>query len=135
MNGLITIESDYSVKETIDRLVSIAASKGLTIFSRIDHADNAIKNGLELRPTELVIFGNPKVGTALMQDNQMTGMDLPLKAMAWQDEKGKIWLTYNDMNWIANRYILKEKSLATVKTIETGMAAACNAAAKKQTSK
>jgi uncharacterized protein (DUF302 family) len=131
MKGLITIQSDYSVKETIDRLASIVQSKGLTVFVRIDHADNASKQGLQLRPTELIIFGNPKVGTALMQDKQTSGIDLPVKALAWQDETGKIWLTYNDTEWIADRHDLTEKSNSVVKVIEEGMTLAGNAATKK----
>lgn len=131
MKGLITIQSDYSVKETIDRLASIVQSKGLTVFVRIDHADNASKQGLQLRPTELIIFGNPKVGTALMQDKQTSGIDLPVKALAWQDETGKIWLTYNDTEWIADRHDLTEKSNSVVKVIEEGMTLVGNAATKK----
>lgn len=90
MKGLITIQSDCSVKETIDRVSSIVESKGLTVFLRIDHAENAKKQGLQLRPTELIIFGNPKAGTVLMQDNQISGIDLPVKVLAWQDEGGTV---------------------------------------------
>ena len=132
MNGLITIQSDYSVKETIDRVASIVQSKELTVFARIDHADNAAKQGMQLRPTELIIFGNPKAGTVLMQDRQTSGIDLPVKALAWQDEQGKIWLTYNDTNWIANRHELTEKSDSMVKAIEEGMALVSNRATKKE---
>ncbi|MGN6249175.1 MAG: DUF302 domain-containing protein [Ginsengibacter sp.] len=131
MNGLITTQSDYSVKETIDRIASIVQSKGLTVFARIDHGDNAAKQGLQLRPTELIIFGNPKAGTVLMQDKQTSGIDLPVKALAWQDVEGKVWLTYNDTNWIANRHGLSEKSESVVKAIEEGMALVTNGAAKK----
>jgi len=116
-NGLTTLQSNFSVKETIDRIVSIAQSKGITIFARIDHAANAIQSGLTLRPTELLIFGNPKAGTFLMQDNQTSGIDLPLKFLAWEDESGKAWLTYNDLNWLAERHNLAEKSSATLKAI------------------
>jgi len=83
------LKATISVKETIDRVASIVQSKGLTVFARIDHADNAAKQGLQLRPTELIIFGNPKVGTVLMQDKQTSGIDLPVKALAWQDEGWK----------------------------------------------
>jgi uncharacterized protein (DUF302 family) len=131
MKGLITIQSDYSVKETINRLASIVESKGLTVFARIDHAGNAEKQGLQLRPTELIIFGNPKAGTILMQDKQTAGIDLPVKALAWQDEAGKIWLTYNDTKWIADRHGLMEKSYPILKAIEEGMTLVVNAAAKK----
>lgn len=121
MKGLITIQSDYSVKETVDRLASTVESKGLTVFLRVDHADNAAKQGLQLRPTELIIFGNPKAGTVLMQDKQTAGIDLPVKALAWQDETGKVWLTYNDTAWTAERHDLTQKSEATLKAIEEGM--------------
>jgi len=131
MNGLITTQSDYSVKVTIDKVASIVQSKGLTVFARIDHADNAANQGLQLRPTELIIFGNPKAGTVLMQDKQTSGIDLPVKALAWQDEEGKVWLTYNDTNWIANRHGLSEKSESVVKAIEEGMALVTNGATKK----
>ncbi len=131
MNGLITIESDYSVKETIDRVASIVESKGLTVFARIDHANNAAKQGLQLRPTELIIFGNPKAGTVLMQDKQTSGIDLPAKALAWQDGDGKTWLTYNDTIWIANRHGLAAKSNSIVKAIKEGMTLVSNAATKK----
>ena len=131
MNGLITIQSDYSVKETIDRLASIVESKGLAVFARIDHAANAEKADMPLRPTELLIFGNPKAGTVLMQDNQTAGIDLPVKALAWQDEAGKNWLTYNETKWIADRHDLSEKSNQTLKAIEEGMTLVVNAATKR----
>src|SRR6185437_6121861 len=130
MKGLITIQSNYSVEETIDKFASIVQSKGMTVFARIDHADNAIKEGMQLRPTQLIIFGNPKAGTVLMQDKQTSGIDLPIKALAWQDEAGKIWLSYNDTNWIADRHDLTEKSSSVVKAIEEGLALISNAVAK-----
>lgn len=131
MSGLITIQSNYSVKETIDRLATIIESKGLTVFARIDHSKNATQNGLELRPTELIIFGNPKVGTGLMQDKQISGIDLPMRALAWEDEKGSVWLTYNDINWLAERYNLTSKSKVILKAIEDGMTTVGNMATKK----
>ena len=131
MKGLVTIQSHYPVKETIDRLASIIESKGMTVFARLDHAENAVKLGLSLRPTELIIFGNPKVGTFLMQDIQTTGIDLPLKALAWEDEKGKTWLSYNDIDWIADRHSLHAKSDSTLKAIRDGIALVVDAAAKK----
>jgi uncharacterized protein (DUF302 family) len=132
MAGLITIQSDYSVKETIDRLTTIVESKALTVFLRVDHANNAAKQGLQLRPTELIIFGNPKAGTVLMQDNQTAGIDLPVKALAWEDEAGKVWLTYNDTKWMADRHDLTEKTQAILKAIEEGMAFVTESAAKNQ---
>ncbi len=122
MKGLKTISSNYPVKETIERLVSIAQTLGLTLFARIDHSANALKSGLQLRPTELIILGNPKAGTLLMQDNQTAGIDLPIKALAWEDESGKVWLTYNEAAWLKERHSLKDSSNATLDAIEKGMA-------------
>jgi len=119
--GLITQASPYSVKETIERIASLVQSKGMTIFSRIDHAENAIQVGLPLRPTELIVFGNPKAGTILMQDNQISGLDLPFKVLAWEDESGKTWLTYNDPAWIAERHHLSDRSTPTVNSIKKGI--------------
>jgi uncharacterized protein (DUF302 family) len=127
-DGLITVPSDFSVRETVERLVSFATSHGLTLFARIDHADGAAKVGLPLRPTELVIFGHPKGGTPLMADCQTAGIDLPVKALAWEDADGKIWLTRNDAAWIAQRHGLGPASAEAVKAMAAGLAAATKAA-------
>jgi uncharacterized protein (DUF302 family) len=103
-DGLITLPSAYPAHETADRLAAAATSKGLTIFARIDHAAGAAEAGLDLRPTELLIFGNAKGGTPLMQEEQTIGIDLPLKALVWQDAAGKTWLSYNDPAWLAARH-------------------------------
>ena len=103
-NGIVRIKSTNSVAVTIDRLESALNSKGMTIFKRISHADGAAAVGLELRPTELLIFGNPKVGTPLMQCGQTTALDLPQKALAYADENGQVWLLYNDPEYIADRH-------------------------------
>lgn len=128
-DGLITLESRFSVKTTIDRLIADVTERGLTVFARIDHGGNATQVGLELRPTELVIFGNPKGGTPLMQDRQTTGIDLPVKALAWQDADGKVWLTYNDANWIAERHRLTTESANAVRAVAAGMDVVTQAAA------
>lgn len=117
----MTIPSDFSVQETIDRLAAIVTTKGLSVFARIDHAANARQAGLSLRPTYLIIFGNPMAGTPLMVDNQVSGIDLPVKALAWQDEAGKVWLTYNEASWLVSRHHLTEKTEAAIKAIEAGM--------------
>jgi uncharacterized protein (DUF302 family) len=127
-DGLITVPSTFSVRETIERLVGFATSHGLAVFARVDHADGAAKVGLPLRPTELVIFGNPKGGTPLMQDCQTAGIDLPLKALAWEDDDGKVWLTLNDAAWIAKRHGLGPASAQAVQGIAAGLAAAAKAA-------
>ncbi len=103
-NGLVQMKSAFPVKETLDRLTRLVESKGLTVFCRIDHAANAVSAGLPLRPTEVIIFGNAKGGTPLMQAAQTIGIDLPLKALAWEDAGGQTWLTYNDPVWLTARH-------------------------------
>src|ERR1700733_3182580 len=122
-NGLTTIASAHSVAETIDRLVAGITPLGMNVFARIDHAAGAAKVGMPLRPTQLLLFGNPKGGTPLMQDKQTAGIDLPLKALAWQDADGKVWLTYNDAYWIAERHGLARSTTEAVKAIAAGMEA------------
>ena len=104
VDGLTTLESAYGPKDTMDRLEAEVKAKGLTVFARIDHAAGAAEVGLQLRPTAVLIFGNAKGGTALMQAAQTVGIDLPLKALVWQDAAGKAWLSYNDPDWIAKRH-------------------------------
>lgn len=130
-NGLITITSSFSVKETTDSFIEIVTSKGLTVFARIDHADNANKQGFMLRPMELVIFGNPRAGTPLMQDNQISGIDLPLKVLVWEDEKGKVWITYNDPEWIASRHSLSDETASVIKSMQAGLKTMTSAVAVK----
>jgi len=105
-DGLITIPSTHSVKDTIDRLEAAVKAKGLTVFARIDHAKGARDVQMDLRPTELLIFGNARGGTPLMQAQQTAGIDLPLKALAWEDADGRVWLGYNDPEWIAARHAI-----------------------------
>jgi len=107
--GLITLESNYSVQETLDRLTKIMTSKGITIFARVDHAAGAKKVGKDMAPTQLLIFGNPKLGTPLMLPDRKIGLDLPLKALAWQDDKGKVWVSYNDPAYLKNRYGISDR--------------------------
>jgi len=107
-NGLITIKSPHSVKATADRLESLLREKGQNIFARISHSDGAMKAGLSLKPTELIIFGNPKGGTPLMNCNRTMAIELPQKFLIWQDNSGKVWLTYNDMDYLAKRHGIEE---------------------------
>jgi uncharacterized protein (DUF302 family) len=102
--GLTTIKSSHPPEATINRLESAIKAKGLTVFARIDHAEGASAAGLSLRPTELLIFGNAKGGTPLMQAAQTVGIDLPLKALVWQDASGETWLSWNDPAWLAARH-------------------------------
>ena len=103
-NDIISVESAFSVSETATRFESIVKSKGMTIFNRIDHAAAAQKIGQKLRPTELIIFGNPKIGTALMLCQQSVALDLPQKVLIWQDENKRVWLSYNKPQNIALRH-------------------------------
>jgi uncharacterized protein (DUF302 family) len=128
-DGLISLRSNYAPKETMNKLETEIKAKGLSVFARIDHAAGAAQVGLSLPPTELVIFGNAKGGTPLMQAVQTIGIDLPLKALIWQDASGTTWLSYNDPNWLAKRHGLVREGDATVKA----MAAALDAMAKAAT--
>jgi len=103
-DGLTAVKSPYSVKETMDRLESGAKARNLIVFVRVDHAAGAQKIGKTLRPTELLVFGNPQGGTPLMECAQSAGIDLPLKALAWQDESGQVWLGYNEPAFLAARH-------------------------------
>lgn len=105
--GVVQYESQYSVKETADRFEAIAKKKGLNVFARVDHQANAVGADMELRPTELIIFGNPKVGTPLMQCAQSVAIDLPQKVLVTQDEDEKVWLSYNDPSYLKQRHDIK----------------------------
>jgi uncharacterized protein (DUF302 family) len=121
--GLVAVASRYTAPETMQRLVAALAKRDLTIFARIDHAANAAAVGMPLRPTEVVLFGNPKGGTVLMQDHQRAGIDLPLKALVWQDAQGKVWLGYNAPDWIAARAGLGTASAGAVAAMTKALAA------------
>jgi uncharacterized protein (DUF302 family) len=105
-SGLVNVKSTHSVKDTADRLEKALATKGMTVFIRIDHTAGAKKAGLALPPTEVVIFGNPKVGTPLMQCSRSVAVDLPQKALIWEDDQGQVWLTYNDPAYLATRHAI-----------------------------
>jgi uncharacterized protein (DUF302 family) len=122
-DGLTTLSSRYPTRDTMDRLLAALAKRNMTVFARIDHAAGAASAGLSLRPTEVVIFGNPKGGTALMQDRQSAGIDLPLKALVWQDADGKVLLSYNDPAWIAQRHGLGTASAGAVEAMAEALAA------------
>ena len=106
-DGLISKKSNHSVKVTLDRLENILKKKGLTIALRWSHDEGGKKAGIPLRPTELLVFGNPKMGTHFFTSNQTAGIDLPMKALAWEDNNGQVWLSYNDPSYIAAAMILK----------------------------
>lgn len=114
-NGLISIKSVHSVGVTLDRLEALLTKKGITIVARWSHDAGAKKVGIPLRPTELIIFGNPKLGSHFFSSQQTAGIDLPMKALAWEDEQGQVWLSYNDPQYIADRHGIKNRSLIVVK--------------------
>ncbi len=102
--GIVNVPSPYSVPETLARLVSILKERGVTVFARVDHSGEAEKVGLQMRPTQLLIFGSPKGGTPLMVAAPSLAIDLPLKALAWEDEQGKVWLSYNAPEYLQQRH-------------------------------
>ena len=108
-HGMISKKSAHSVKETLDRLEAALKKKGITVILRWSHDAKAEKVGVPLRPTELLLFGNPKLGSHMFTSAQTAGIDLPLKALAWKDEKGQVWLTYNDPAYIANRHGITDR--------------------------
>jgi uncharacterized protein (DUF302 family) len=104
IDGLTTIQSSFGPKATMDRVETQIQARGLNVFARIDHAADAAEAGLPLAPTNLIIFGNARGGTPLMQSVQTVGIDLPLKILVWQDAANNTWLSYNEPNWIAQRH-------------------------------
>ncbi len=120
-DGLITKQSKYSVTETIDRLENVLKKKGITIVTRWSHSERAASVGIALRPTELLLFGNPKLGSHMFTSQQTSGIDLPLKALAWEDKDGKVWLSYNDPAYITKRHHIHDR-----KEIEKKMTGALN---------
>jgi uncharacterized protein (DUF302 family) len=103
-DGLIKVQSAFSVKETTERLENILNEKGMTIFNQINHSVAAQKVGIDLRETRLIIFGNPKVGSPLMQCQQSVAIDLPQKAIIWEDDKSNVWISYNDPRYLEKRH-------------------------------
>jgi uncharacterized protein (DUF302 family) len=103
-HGVIVLASHYPVARTVDRLESLLQEKGVLVFARIDFSADAARAGLTMRPEQLLIFGNPKGGTPLMQAMPTVGLDLPFKALVWEDSDGKTWLAYNDPAYIVQRH-------------------------------
>ncbi|HTB19974.1 MAG TPA: DUF302 domain-containing protein [Bryobacteraceae bacterium] len=109
--GIISKPSKYSVPETLHRLDTLLSAKGIKVFALIDHSGEAEKAGLKMPPTQLLIFGNPKGGTPVMLANPTAAIDLPWKALAWQDAEGQVWLSYNDAAYIQARFGLSGEVL------------------------
>ena len=108
-DGLVVKPSKHSVGKTLDRLTKILKKKGITVFARVDHKAGGKKVGKKLRDTQVLIFGNPKLGTPLMQSARSIGIDLPMKALAWEDADGKVWIAYNDPAYLALRHNIRDK--------------------------
>ena len=128
VEGLTTLSSRFGPKETMERLQAEIRSHGLEVFARIDHAGGARAAGFELRPTELIIFGNARGGTPLMQKSQTAGIDLPLKALVWHDATDKTWISYNEPKWVAARHDLTDID-AIVSKMTTLLSSICTKAA------
>jgi uncharacterized protein (DUF302 family) len=120
-NGLVSQKSAHDAPETARRFQAAAEQAGLTIFAEVDHGRNAAEVGLELGPCILLLFGNPRAGTLLMQLNVQAGIDLPFKALVWTDGNGDTWLGWNDPQWVAERHGLGTQAQATVSAIAAGM--------------
>jgi uncharacterized protein (DUF302 family) len=117
--GIITHPSPYSVPETLDRLESLLNAKNIKVFARVNHSGEAEKVGLHMPPTQLLIFGSPKGGTLLMLASPLSAIDLPLKALAWQDTTGKVWLSYNDPQYLKDRHALPEDLLVPISNLNS----------------
>jgi uncharacterized protein (DUF302 family) len=120
--GLVTIKSGNGPEETMNRLEAEVRGRGMTVFAHIDHAAGAAAAGLSLPPTEMLIFGNAKAGTPLMEAAQTIGIDLPLKVLVWRDENGATWLSYNDPVWLAERHGIMPESADTLGQMSAALA-------------
>lgn len=113
-NGLVHVRSPYSVAETLRRLESVLKAKNLSVFARVDHSGEAAKVGLAMRPTQLIIFGSPKAGTPLMVAAPTVAIDLPLKALAWEDAEGAVWLSYNRPDYLQRRHEIPDELMKNI---------------------
>ena len=116
-NGIVNVASNHSVDETVARLKNILQTKGITLFALIDHSGEAEKVGMKMRPTKLLIFGSPKAGTPLMLAVPSIAIDLPLKILVWEDAKGKVWLSYNSSEYLAERYDLPQDLVQNIAVV------------------
>ena len=128
--GIVTVDSTHTASETLTRLQSALQAAGMTTFAMFDHAEAASKAGLVLRPTTVVVFGNPAAGTKLMQSRQIAGLDLPLKILVWEDESKKARLAYDDLSWLAARHGLGSETAPVIAAMTNLMASLTQKAAK-----
>ncbi|MGC1781148.1 MAG: DUF302 domain-containing protein [Acidobacteriaceae bacterium] len=117
-NGIVSLPTDHSVDETIPRLEALLHEKGIKIFALVDHSGEAAKAGMQMRPTKLLIFGNPKAGTPLMQASPSIAIDLPLKLLVSEDANGQVWIAYNDPAYLQHRHSLPDDLLANIAAVE-----------------
>jgi uncharacterized protein (DUF302 family) len=125
-NGIIDIPSNRSVDETVGKLKRILQAKGVTLFALIDHSGEALNVEMKMRPTKLLIFGNPKAGTPVMLAAPSSAIDLPLKILTWEDAQGKVWLTYNSPVYLQERHNLSSELLQNIAVVEALAAEAAN---------
>ena len=118
-NGIISIPSNHSVDQTVEKLKGILEAKQVTLFALVDHSGEAEKVGMKMRPTKLLIFGNPKAGTPLMQAAPTSAIDLPLKILIWEDANGKVWVSYNASDYLERRHAIPEELLQNIAVVET----------------
>jgi uncharacterized protein (DUF302 family) len=116
--GLIDIPSSHSVDETVTKLEGILQAKGITLFVLVDHSGEAAKAGMKMHPTKLLIFGNPRAGTPVMLAAPSSAIDLPLKILVWEDDQGKVWITYNSPTYLQTRHNLRADLLQQIAVIE-----------------
>lgn len=128
--GVINVKSTLGIQETADRMVNILTKKGMTIFNRIKHSQGAAKVGIDLRSTELILFGNPKVGSPLMKCQQTVAIDLPQKALIWEDANAQVWISYNDPRYLQKRHNIQGCE-TTIAKIEKALAGITKAASMK----
>jgi len=122
-DGLVNVKSRFKVPHTADRFKGIITEKGMRVIKHVKHSQAAQGIGKDLKPTELIIFGNPKVGTPLMQCKRTIAIDLPQKMLVWEDDSGQVWMTYNDPTYIANRHKLSEDCRGSLGKISNALAA------------
>ncbi len=114
VDGLVTVRSPHSAERTVERLEEVIRAKGLRVFASVDHAAGAREAGLEMRPADVLIFGNPRAGTPLMVASPTVALELPLKALVWADQDGVAWISYTDPWWLARRYGIPDELVPNV---------------------